>query len=237
MNLSFVVLLIAILSLAALSNGSNLPKTLSEKREEVKGKMESKEKTTELQTKKYLLTEQMENKKLREHEKKKEEEETAEKNSGEKETEEKADVEEKKEKEKSKGPPKKKAKEESNTKQKKEFKEAKEAAEESLNISKETVDKIKEDLEKHKVDLEIAKKIKPLKCGDATASAAQKRTALPIVQKLKSATGGGATRTYFNGAQSNTNTPDDEAKDITPENKDAVVGNSGSPAGSGYPEP
>ena len=61
----------------------------------------------------------------------------------------------------------KKAKEESNTKQKKEFKKAKEAANESLSKAKEAVEKTKEDLEKHKVSLAKAKKLKPLKCDDA----------------------------------------------------------------------
>ena len=99
MKLSIVVLLLAILSFAAISNGAYLraepaaeegadasgasgpeePKTPSEQRESVKAKIEDteesieegKKKITELKTKKNMLTEQIETKKLRDLEKKK----------------------------------------------------------------------------------------------------------------------------------------------------------------------
>jgi hypothetical protein len=53
--------------------------------------------------------------------------------------------------------------------------------------------------------------------------------------------GSGTAQTYFNGAQSHINSPDDEPKYIPPENKDIVVGSRGSQlstigAGSGNPE-
>ena len=117
MKLSIVVLLIAILSFAAISNGAYLraepaeegtdasgasgpeePKTPSEQREGVKAKIEDteesieegKKKITELKTKKNMLTEQIETKKLRDLEKKKDEDKKAEeKSSDEKATEEK----------------------------------------------------------------------------------------------------------------------------------------------------
>ena len=105
MKLSIVVLLIAILSFAAISNGAYLraepaeegtdasgpeePKTPSEQREGVKTKIEDteesieegKKKITELKTKKNMLTEQIETKKLRDLEKKKDEDKKAEEKS------------------------------------------------------------------------------------------------------------------------------------------------------------